>query len=320
MVIIKTRCILNTFFKLCQYFEWFDILDQNCISEKKINYTLLLHLFIIHNMKYNELLDDRNLILLKKCIVGESINKDNLFNLFNLCNNNHRLWNYLINVIKLNKGNSGIEQYGKGNILVILKQVMKTNSSPKAGGIIEFIKQHQEIITYKGCDFFLPFQLLTPIQEDEILSKYINSYFTYSCYQYCKTFELNPIVEKSTMADMINYFKETGIEIWTKDCANTIQCEDIKTRVRTLFNFNPKLVLEYENSHHLNFDNVIRLKGIDNTEEFCKLLYNMGLSYYLIKLNKVPGLKKNINSTINNLKMNPQEEIYFRKIFESNLY
>jgi hypothetical protein len=151
----KTRCILNTFFKLCQYFEYIESLTTEFTVD---NFKFLLELFIIHNSytENSELLDDRNLRLYID--VENVAGVVDLNNLFYLCNDNYRLWNYLFKCIKFDN-TENIDNKIRESLKNLLKQSLITEENRKK--LLQYIIKDNTIINYEGCDFFVPFKLLT---------------------------------------------------------------------------------------------------------------------------------------------------------------
>tara|TARA_B100001123_G_C15219333_1_gene990565 strand:+ start:67 stop:1173 length:1107 start_codon:yes stop_codon:yes gene_type:complete len=293
----KKICILDFFFRSCQYLEFLNIhYDDGCN-----NLQLLYYLFMIHRTKFNKDLDPKNiLIFITQQKIRTGSKPEEPENLFELLNNNYRYWNYYIKILditkKIHKINNGNLEYTNDND----KYPLRKNDNDNVE-LTRIFKKEKEFIKYSTCDFYVPLDMYS--------NKKINdSFLPYSCYQYCKTFEITTKAEIESQEHMAYYFKtEHPDNSLTNEPVNNNKNFTGEDVIEEIIKANPEYVRKFD-TIDINEKKLVRLD-----EKYCKLLVEYNLSYLCLILTdeilKEQRKLENFKDLLSN-----KEKLYFQKV------
>ena len=314
----KKICVLDFFFRSCQYLEFLNIHhDSGCK-----NLQLLYYLFMIHRTKFNKDLDPKNILIFitqqiiksKNETVGEEPETvvEEPENLFELLNNNYRYWNYYIKILD-------ITQSGDVSKIDTNKEYSLDNndSSPLTKSryeLCEYFNKQPCFIKYKTSDFYVPLQTHSD-------RKINDSFLPYSCYQFCRTFEITTKAEIESQEHMDNYFKTEHLDdnnILTNEPVNNngknLIGEDV---IKELIKANPEYVRKFDTIDTIDTNEHTILEGqqllVNLDDKYCKLLVEYNLSYLCLKLTNIilqdPTQVEDFKDVLND-----KEKLYFQRV------
>ena len=302
----KEICVLDFFFRSCQYLEFLNIYYH---SDGK-SLQLLYYLFMIHRTKFNKDLDPKNILIFiiqQKIKAPEGTVVEEPKNLFELLNNNYRYWNYYIKILDITeKIDYKIdEDYSDDNS----DESRLISNINKNDELTTYFKKIGEFIKYETCDFYVPLNIYNKKRIDD-------SFLPYSCYQLCKTFEITTKAEIQSQEHMDNYFKTEyrgDSNILTNEPVNNndknLIGEDVTEEViEEVIKANPEYVRKFDTTSADKQNNEIPLN-----DKYCKLLVEYNLSYLCLKLTNI--ILQN-PSQVEKFKhdLSDKEKLYFQRV------
>ena len=293
---IKKVLILDIFLKSFQYIG---IINEIYDDENIDFFVKILYLLINHKYFFNKKLDIRNFILKKQTILKTNIDANSIFN---YVNNNFRLMNYLFNILNLSSlDHSEDKIYTSENIIKGTGNLYKT--------IFEKFK-FKETKDFSNSDCFIIKYL------DGKKEKNINEMIkAFSCYQYCKSYDLDKDLEIESLFKMKKIYKESNPN--QEDIEAEIEAEidpiDTVEDIDKSYLEN-KIIANNLDSYFDDKKDPIKTTDLDEiNNDVVELLLNYNLSHYLYKIieineddpkTKIIDFKKEIHSTKELLKFN----------------
>lgn len=297
---IKKVLILDIFLKSFQYIS----ISNHYFNQEQYNedfFVKILYLLINHKYFFNKKLDIRNFILNKHQIL---IDKDILKNdidentIFNYVNNNFRLMNHLFKILNLSSlDHSESKIYTSNDI--IREQGYLYNK------ICEEYK-FKDTNDFSNSDCFI----IKYIANNE--GKKINEMIkAFSCYQYCKLYDLDKDLEIESLFKMKKIYKES-IPNYEDSEAEIVPIDTVED-IDKSFLENKIIVNNLDSYFDDKKDPIITTDLDEINNDVVELLLNYNLSHYLYKIieiykddpkTKIIDFKEEIHSTKELLKFN----------------
>ena len=299
---IKKVLILDIFLKSFQYIKIInDIYEKLNEDSRKDFYVKILYLLINHKYFFNKKLDIRNFILrTHKLLKNKDILKNDIDenSIFNYVNNNFRLMNHLFKILNL----SSLDDL-EGKIYTSVNIIRDQGNLYKT--IFEDYK-FQDTKDFSNSDCFIIKYIAN--KEGEEINEMIKAF---SCYQYCKSYDLDKDLEIESLFKMKKIYKEYN--------PNQEEIEPEINPIDTVGDIDKsylenKIMANNLDSYFDPKEDPIKTTDLDEiNNDVVELLLNYNLSHYLYKIieinkddpkSKIIDFKKKIHSTKELLKFN----------------
>ena len=295
---IKKVLILDIFLKSFQYIGIInEIYDEDDIDF----FVKILYLLINHKYFFNKKLDIRNFILHKHQILRDrNILKNNINEntIFNYVNNNFRLMNHLFRILNLSSlDNLEGKKYISEDIIKGQGKLYKK--------IFETYK-FKDTKDFSNSDCFIIKYIAN--KEGKEINEMIKAF---SCYQYCKLYDLDKDLEIESLFKMKKIYKES-ISNYQDSEAEIVPIHTVEDIDKSFLE--NKIIVNNLDSYFDDKKDPIKTTDLDEiNNDVVELLLNYNLSHYLYKIieinkdnpkNKIIDFKKEIHSTKELLKFN----------------